>query len=311
MRHRYRASAALISTLLILGCGAPLGQLPAPPTGAARTAPAPLQVQSVEASSEASVAIDEAATTTTSTRAEAIAWAEANGTNASSSRNLYFRSSYLTDGNLRSAWGPSPSDTQPTLTFRLNACTSVTAMAIKMDGGATFDVQVSEAGGAWKTIATGRSPERATLVTLPLVGADRADQMRLVFRGDTSQLLVCEMALHGTECGSGGGGGAAPQPSMMPSAGPSVTPTIRPSATPTARPTAQPSPDDEHDDDTTGTWDTSSRGPEGDDDDTTGTDDSTGTGDDDTTGTHDTEGDDDETIDTRDTDGDETASGDA
>lgn len=224
MRNQMRVSAAFIGSLLLIGCGSPtMGTAPVAGSDAQAglvqaAAPAELRILSVDATS--------VGTTTDATEAEI---------EASSVHNKYFAAAHLTDGNLHSAWAPARFDAKPMVTMRLDDCMTLEAIGIKMSGKATFDVQVSTAGGTWRTVARNVSPQRATMARVALTGAGQADAVRLVFHGNAADLLVCEVKAYGRACGT------APTP--KPSAMPTTAPTPKPSAMPTMAPTPKPSTD--------------------------------------------------------------------
>ncbi|HEY9723048.1 MAG TPA: hypothetical protein V6D47_13645 [Oscillatoriaceae cyanobacterium] len=115
---------------------------------------------------------------------------------ASSTRNSVFAVAHLTDGNLDSAWSPAAADAAPTLVLSFAQSVRLTGLAVKMDAGATFDVQVSD-GGGWSAIATGVAPTYRTMTAVGLP-ASAADHVRLVFHVQPrATLLVCELALNG------------------------------------------------------------------------------------------------------------------
>lgn len=246
-----RLTWALITGLLVVGCGTM-------PTG---TAPAP-QLSPEQAKVLESTAVSDryrVKATELGLEAEATAAAQlevgeeasrlaVTNVEASSVRSdTWFPVAHLTDGNLRSAWGPAPGDDSPTLIFTFRECASLEAMAIKLSGGVTFDVAVPD-GDGWRTIASDLDAEDATLDWLELDGTE-ASEVRLTFSGDTADLLVCEVQWFGAACAGGGGGTTptpapsvtpTPAPSEVPSETPSETPSESPSVTPTATPTVTP-----------------------------------------------------------------------
>jgi hypothetical protein len=157
------------------------------------------------------------------------------GVSCSSVRSDYFRLAYATDGNLSSAWGPAASDASPTLTFDLAGCYTLSGVAIKVDTGVTFDVQVRTEGSDWSTVSTGLDPQDAVLDYLAL-GGDQAEEARLVFHAaELSKVLVCEVQWFGQPC-------ATPTPSPSPTATPTPTPTPVATPTPVVTPTPTPTP---------------------------------------------------------------------
>lgn len=180
---------------------------------------------------------------------------------ASSERNSHFPVTMVTDGNLGTAWGPSESDAQPTLTFDLSSLQALTGMGIKKSPeGITIDVEVSHDGHDWEVVEEGLDPATATMdwIDLPYV---EARFVRLTFHGATSQLLVCEVAFYGdfhaepwpsptpwpTATPRVPGLGVTPSPSPTLNPSPTPTPTGTPTPQPTASVTPTPPPHDDED----------------------------------------------------------------
>lgn len=174
---------------------------------------------------------------------------------ASSERNSYFPVSMVHDGNLSTAWGPSESDSTPTLTFDLGGMQALSGMGIKQSpDGITVDVEVSDNGQDWERIEEDLSPRTATMdwIDLPYV---QASHVRLTFHGNTRQLLVCEVAFYGDFSDQPQATptpwpseapvppleySPSPEPSQTPS--PILTPAPTGSAVPTPRPSTHPTP---------------------------------------------------------------------
>lgn len=128
---------------------------------------------------------------------------------ASSVRNASFAASHLTDGNLQSAWAPAATDTAPMLTLNLNQRARVTELAIKLDAGATFDVDARDDGG-WQPLMANVAPAYRRLSTVALP-ATTARQLRLDLHATgPATLRVCELQLFGSAVADA----AAPQPGL-------------------------------------------------------------------------------------------------
>ncbi|HEY9723947.1 MAG TPA: discoidin domain-containing protein [Oscillatoriaceae cyanobacterium] len=181
----------------------------------------------------------------------------------SSVRNGSFSALNVLDRNLHSAWAPDPTDQHPSLTFDLNGCVTVTALALKLSPeGVVVDVAVSQDGTTWQPLVTGLVPHYRTLDWIDLPPTP-AQHVRLSFRGaQNGCLLVCNANVCGPVCtapvpaatGGGGGGeasgsasptasatlGPIASPTTLPSPGPTDSPSASPTASPTASPDASP-----------------------------------------------------------------------
>lgn len=149
---------------------------------------------------------------------------------ASSVRNEYFAAANAQDTNLRTAWAPAENDASPSLMFRADAATDVSAMRLKMSPqGVVVDIDVANGDGGWTRLVTGLVPEYRELdwINLPVT---RADQIRVSFRGaQANQVLVCHVDFFGPGCAAP----ASTAPSATPSDDASASPSPEASATTT------------------------------------------------------------------------------
>lgn len=224
MRKAY-FRVAVVAALLAAGCGVgtTVGAVPDSLGAPGLTA----QERAFLKSTAATARYRLKATTASATQAAATC------TVSSTRDEIWFGAKHLTDGKPTSAWGPAASDEAPAITLDLGACLDVTALGIKMSGGATMTIEAM-VDGAWSTVATGVTTAAGQL-DLVEVAVANATAVRITFEGDAADLLVCDVAAWGHPC-------AAPTPA--PSAAPSVAPSPLPSAepTPTPHPTASPTP---------------------------------------------------------------------
>lgn len=116
---------------------------------------------------------------------------------ASSIENSYYPAAKVLDGNLITAWAPSPADPAPALTLDLGGAKVVDAFAIKLSPAGTQVAVQAYVNGAWTTVASGLTPPSAVMTSFDLPNPTTA-QLRLLFSGvAAADLYVCEVTVEG------------------------------------------------------------------------------------------------------------------